>query len=183
METKRLIFRRWKEDESTILYNIASDSRVALPCGFHPFESVDFAKGVIQNWSKEGKENFCIIEKNSNNIIGDIQLMTNKNSLAKIGDGDGEISYFLGCEYWGKGYASEALKEMIRYSFEEKDIKRLFCGYFIENVASKRVQEKCGFKFYKEIENEYIPHLEIEKHVVRMILFKEDWQMEVIKCS
>ena len=102
--------------------------------------------------------------------------MTNSNSQAKIGDGEGEISYFIGYKYWGNGYATEALKEMIRYSFVEKNIKVLYCGYFIENVKSKHVMEKCGFKFYKEIEDEYMPHIDAKKHVGRMIISREDWK-------
>ena len=50
--------------------------------------------------------------------------------------------------YWGKGLIPEAIKELMRYCFEELGLKTLWCGYFEGNEKSLRAQEKCGFEYH-----------------------------------
>lgn len=57
-----------------------------------------------------------------------------------------EIGYWLGEPYWGKGIASEAVKLIVEYAFNELDIKRLFTSVFDYNPASMKVLEKAGFQ-------------------------------------
>ncbi len=61
---------------------------------------------------------------------------------------EAEIGYWIGVPFWGEGLIPEAGRELIRYAFENLKIKRLWCGYFDGNEKSKRVQEKCGFKYH-----------------------------------
>ena len=59
-----------------------------------------------------------------------------------------EIGYVLSKEYWGQGLMPEALKEVIRFLFENANLDVIFCGHFLWNEQSHRVQEKSGFKHY-----------------------------------
>jgi len=45
----------------------------------------------------------------------------------------------------GKGYATEAADLLVRYLFESRPVQRIACTVAPENVASRRVAEKCGF--------------------------------------
>jgi len=56
-----------------------------------------------------------------------------------------EISYWLGEPYWGQGIATEALRQMVEYTFYYFDIIRLYGEVFESNKASMRVLEKNGF--------------------------------------
>ena len=56
----------------------------------------------------------------------------------------GEIYYKLAPEFWGKGYATEVGKALIKFGFEEMNLHRIDAGAHIENVASIRVLEKIG---------------------------------------
>lgn len=51
--------------------------------------------------------------------------------------------------YWGNGYMTEAVRAVIDYLFKQVGLDFIACGYFTDNPQSKRVQEKCGFEFYK----------------------------------
>lgn len=62
-----------------------------------------------------------------------------------------EIGYVLSKDYWGNGLMPEAVGEVIRYLFEDLGADAIFCGYFVRNRQSARVQEKCGFKHYSTI--------------------------------
>jgi [ribosomal protein S5]-alanine N-acetyltransferase len=49
-------------------------------------------------------------------------------------------------KHWGRGYATEAAAEVIRYGFEECGLQRIFAGCFLRNPASGRVLEKVGMQ-------------------------------------
>ncbi|RAJ97484.1 RimJ/RimL family protein N-acetyltransferase [Larkinella arboricola] len=57
----------------------------------------------------------------------------------------GEIGYWLGEPYWGRGIATVAIRHMVQYTFENTDLIRLFAGIMAPNKASMRVLEKNGF--------------------------------------
>lgn len=55
--------------------------------------------------------------------------------------GHWEVGYWLGREFWGRGIASEALRQFLGVV----TVRPLFAHVVIHNTASKRVLEKCGF--------------------------------------
>ncbi len=67
----------------------------------------------------------------------------------------------------------EAVKEVIRFLFEEIGLDAIFCGHFLWNQQSQRVQEKCGFKHYAFGTYETRVNT-VEKDEVNL-LTKEDW--------
>ena len=73
--------------------------------------------------------------------------MAGKESNLEIPDTEAEIGYWIGVPYWGKGLIPEAVRELIRYGFEELNMEKLWCGYFDGNEQSRRVQGKCGFVY------------------------------------
>ncbi len=64
------------------------------------------------------------------------------------------IGYVLSKAYWGQGLMTEAVKEVIRFCKDECSLDALTIGHFVENERSRRVIEKCGFKFVKTSECE-----------------------------
>ncbi len=71
-----------------------------------------------------------------------------------------EIGYVIHPDYQGKGYATEAVHAMIE-ELLKMGFRKVKAGYFEENVASRRVMEKCGMKqlsYTDEIEYRGITH-------------------------
>lgn len=56
-----------------------------------------------------------------------------------------ELGYWFGEPYWGKGIATNAVRQVIDYAFKNFEINRLFARPFGTNKASQRVLEKAGF--------------------------------------
>ncbi len=56
-----------------------------------------------------------------------------------------EMGYALGRPYWGKGYMHEALKALVRYAFEVRDLNRLEADIDPRNAASAKTLERLGF--------------------------------------
>ncbi len=63
---------------------------------------------------------------------------------ATAGSHEAEIGYELAPAHWGHGYATEAVRELIRFGWEELGVHRIYAHAVADNVASARVLEKCG---------------------------------------
>lgn len=84
--------------------------------------------------------------KETGEAIGCIGFYPHGLSNIEIGENDCEIGYWLGKPYWNRGLMTEALREMIDYCFNAKGYETLWSDFFIDNPASGRVMEKCGFR-------------------------------------
>ena len=60
---------------------------------------------------------------------------------------DDEIGYSLSPDYWGRGLIPEAVRELLRYGFEDLGLNTIWCDHYDGNQKSKRVIRKCGFRF------------------------------------
>ncbi|ASJ11184.1 ribosomal protein-serine acetyltransferase [Thermococcus sp. P6] len=89
---------------------------------------------------KDKERVFTIIENSSRSPVGLIGLHN-----IDYRNGRAEIGYFLARESWGHGYASEAVKLALEYSFEWLNLRKVYAHVFEPNVASIRVLEKNGF--------------------------------------
>jgi RimJ/RimL family protein N-acetyltransferase len=58
----------------------------------------------------------------------------------------GEIGYWVGEDYWGKGIATAALLQMTEYGFNTRHFRKLYATALAPNIASMRVLEKCGYR-------------------------------------
>jgi RimJ/RimL family protein N-acetyltransferase len=62
-------------------------------------------------------------------------------------EGKPEVSYWLGKDYWGKGIATWALREFLAH---RNQIRPIYARVAKDNLGSRRVLEKCGFKIIGE---------------------------------
>ncbi|KHF39265.1 GNAT family N-acetyltransferase [Halalkalibacter okhensis] len=129
----------------------------------------------IQKW-KENMENDLEyqfgIYHHAHTLIGTIslfQIMRGSLQSAFIG-------YFLGREYNGRGYGTEAVKLMVDYAFNQLELHRIEAGVMPHNIGSIRVLEKAGF--HKE--GVAIQNVKIngtwEDHQVLAIINPKDFQ-------
>ena len=84
-----------------------------------------------------------------------------------------EIGFVLAKEHWGKGLMPEAVREAVRYLFEEAGLDAILCGHFLWNRQSLRVQEKCGFRHYAF--GTFLTRMGAREADEQRILTKEDW--------
>ena len=79
-------------------------------------------------------------------------------------DGNQEVGYWLGREFWGKGIATEALRQFLGVV----ETRPLFAHVAKHNIGSKRVLEKCGFKVIGEDKYVNIGMEEVEEFVLKL---------------
>lgn len=147
METDRLILRPWEETDAGSLYEYAKDDRIGPIAGWPVHTSVENSREIIKT-VLAAPETYAVCLKEDNKAIGSIGLMIGEQSNIGLPDTEGEIGYWIGVPFWGRGLIPEATREMIRYAFAVKHLETLWCGYFEGNEKSRRVQEKCGFSYH-----------------------------------
>ena len=144
--TQRLILRRWNQKDAEDLYRYACDPDVGPIAGWPPHKSIDESRAVIRD-VLNGREAYAICLKEDGRAIGAIELKLNGHTDLTDRDDECEMGYWLGKPFWGRGIVPEAVAEMLRRAFEDIGMQKVWVGYYEGNSKSKRVQEKCRFRF------------------------------------
>ena len=118
-------------------YEIAKNLRDIFP---HPY-TIDNAVSFIE-LAKTGELGLVFGIYSENEFIGCCSL----NPQSDVYRINAEVGYWIGEPYWGNGYATEAVKQLVSIAFNQLDIHRVYAKIFECNVASMRVLEKIGFE-------------------------------------
>ncbi len=152
IETKRLVLKRLTPKNAEALYKIASDPRVSKYLLWDPHPSFSYTKSYLKNLLKLYKNHtyfeWGVFLKENNVLIGTCGF-TAFNFLSK----SAEIGYSYGYQYWGRGYATEALSAVIKYGFEELKLNHINACFALDNTASGAVLDKCGMQYIGEGEH------------------------------
>lgn len=174
IETDRLILRAWKEGDLNDFFEYASVEGVGEMAGWLHHESIETTKEILDSFISE-KNIFAIVYKENNKVIGSLGL---HNSWINKEEGyenlkSKEIGYVLSKTYWGMGLMPEAVKEVIDFLFDKIKLDAVSICHFSNNNQSKRVIEKCRFKFIKK-ETMYFERFKSEYEDMQYILYKNE---------
>ncbi|MDF2988800.1 MAG: family N-acetyltransferase [Eubacterium sp.] len=145
LETNRLFLLPWKLEYAKDMLFFASNENVVNPGGWKLITDVKKAKNRIKRYMA-GSEEWAIALKSQDNfiIIGSIGM---RSTIAfKEYDLCKTIGYVLAEEYWGQGLCSEAVQELIKYTFFGLKCDAIAISHHVFNTRSRRVIEKCKFK-------------------------------------
>jgi RimJ/RimL family protein N-acetyltransferase len=139
LETERLRLRAPHRGDVAALAMLANDRRIAectsrIP---HPF-GVAEAEQFIDSVNRRAGE-ICFAVTLDDALIGCCGIDSREEGP--------EVGYWLGLPFWGRGFATEAVRAAIDYAFGELDYAVLQSGARVSNPASRRVLEKCGFQW------------------------------------
>ncbi|XOQ48934.1 MAG: hypothetical protein ACFWUM_08520 [Eubacteriales bacterium] len=146
IRTERLILRPFTLDDAEDMYQYAKDPEVTKYARWKPHESIQDSLNLLEEWIKSysnpGYYSWAIARKEDNRMIGCIGI-TNVSDI----DESGEVGYWLGKSWWGRGIMTEALKAVIRFVFEQCEFNRLEACHSVNNPASGCVMQKAGMTF------------------------------------
>lgn len=143
--TKRLQLRLFtKADAPNVArlcnnYNIYK-STMYLPFPYNVEDALSWIDRHLDNFEEQRSYEFAITDKENGELYGAIALSHNHHY------NNGEIAYWIGEEFWGNGFATEAAGALIYFAFEVKRLHKVFARYFASNPASGKVMEKLGMK-------------------------------------
>ena len=140
LETERLMLRRPTLADVKTIARLANDRRIAentrrLP---HPY-SQDHAIEFVRAMANDNRETVFLIE-NNHAPIGVVGVDWRQSDAPELG-------YWLGVEHWGQGFATQAARAVIDFTFEEFRVEQLISGARFANPSSRNILEKCGFQW------------------------------------
>lgn len=177
LETERLFLRQWENSDTENLYEYAKDLDVGPIAGWPAHKSLEESRNVIKN-VLNGKEAYAICLKTDNKAIGAIELKLKGHTDMTERDDECELGFWLGKPFWGQGIIPEAVQEILRHAFEDIGMTRVWAGYYEGNIKSKRVQEKCGFRFQWKSEGVDVPLMDEKRTGYVNSMTKAQWLRE-----
>lgn len=149
IETDRCLLRDWKEKDLPDLKEIFCSGETARLAGF-TVKTPDEVRAVLQTFIQDSKKGlWAITDKGNDKAIGWLEI----HKFQELGDKAYEIGYCLNESYWGEGIMPEVVRTVIEKIQTSDEVKKLICAYYDYNERSKRVIEKCGFRYYKKEKN------------------------------
>ena len=144
LRTERLILRPLTVADAKRVQLLAGAREIASTTLSIPYPYED---GVAEKWIASHQENF---EQNKGLDLA-ITLPATGAVIGAIGFGSintdhqrAELGYWIGQEWWNKGYCTEAARQIIRFGFEQLRLNRIVAHHFARNPASGRVMQKIG---------------------------------------
>ena len=138
IKTDRLILKKPKSKQDIL--SIASQ--------IGDWEVVKWLANVPYPYTYNNCEDYLLISDSNqfalniflnNKLIGGVSLTLDDDNYYDLG-------YWIGKDYWGKGYATESSKKLLEYVLDQLDSPKIKSGYFVGNFVSGNVLKKLGFK-------------------------------------
>ena len=169
IRTERLLIKTPEIDDKFELTQLINDKDVIkwlseIPFPYTLSHAEEFIEKSRERVLKQESYNFMIFQDKK--MIGGIGLSEFNNKSCQVG-------YWLGKKYWGNGFATEALKSILDFGFDQLNLEKIYAAYKIGNEGSIRVLNKSGFEYSRK-KYEYDSVLNEEVFLTEMILRKEE---------
>ena len=108
-------------------------------------EALSFAARCERCWRDGSAYPWAVIARHSDDFLGVVELRMHPPKA--------DFGYVFCPQYWGQGFASEAVKAIVDWAFSQSEIYRVWATCHPENIASVRVLQKAGLQFETRLEN------------------------------
>ncbi len=145
LQSPRLLLRPLEWEDAPRIEELAGNPQVAattlrIPHPYPPGLAERFIEEQEMLYHSGQGISFAIVEKSNGIICGCLGLGREEEHLRA------ELGYWLGPQFWGRGYATEAARLLLGYGFAVMRLQRVIAHQFVFNAASGRVLEKLGMK-------------------------------------
>lgn len=145
IETERLVLRPLYICDAESVYKWVSDERVAKYMVYNTYSSLEEVIAWLTILQEPDDEyHFGFERKEDGMLIGSGSIGPDSNKK-----GFWEFGYNFRYDCWGKGYATETVKAMIKFANEQFSVTKFSSSHAEPNKASGHVMEKCGLKFIR----------------------------------
>ena len=143
LKTERLRLRKAKlTDAEAIFRHYAQDPEVTKYVSWRAHQNVEETREYVGMcllaWDVGKAYHWVIERKEDNQLIGMI--------IARVNVEKWELGFVLARPFWGQGYMTEAVKEIVAWALKRKEIYRIWAVCDVDNLASARVMEKAGMQ-------------------------------------
>lgn len=179
LETTRLILRPLALTDASSIQAVASDRTIAdtmisIP---HPYPDGEAERYIRKQLSEHeaGHAFSFVIERKPEMVFsGMIEIRDIEQAHSQ-----GELSFWLTADVWGKGYMSEALKPILRFGFEDLNLNRLYAYHMVRNPGSGKVLQKNGF-VQEGVLRQRVQKWGVFEDVKLWAILRRDWHDEAV---
>lgn len=179
LETERLVLRKFTETDGDNLYALDGDPEVmrflddGRPKSREFVEAETLPRILRSGEGSDGIGYWSAVERATGEFLGWFALHPSEGGNAS----EVEIGYRLKRSVWGKGYATEGSRALIRRAFADPDVRRVFAETMAVNAASRRVMEKAGLTYVRTFHEEWPDPIEGSEHgEVEYEITRTDWE-------
>ena len=144
VETERLVLRRFVPADVDLLFSLHNDPEVMrFLNGGRETPRQEIERQFREHFAKDG--HWAAMERAMEDFVGWFGLHPREDH----GSRELELGYRIRRSVWGRGYATEGSRALIRKSFAELGARRVFAETMAVNLASRRVMEKSGLEYVR----------------------------------
>jgi RimJ/RimL family protein N-acetyltransferase len=146
LETERLVLRRFREDDADNLFHLDNDPDVMrFLSGGRPTPRDVIETDILPRFFRydertPGFGHWAAIDKASGDFLGWFSFRLSDEANR----GEATLGFRLRKDAWGRGYATEGARALVRMGFTELGVQRVVATTYQDNLASRRVMEKAG---------------------------------------
>lgn len=146
IETERLLLKNYAAKDKEKLISLFTDESVMkfVDTGVFSLDKAEHLwNKLIEDFYPNGKDTiYAVFAKDDDRYIGHCSIRPRPAKTEEW-----EIGYILKSEEWGKGFATEIAKILVKIGFEELDLPQVFATIDDDNSDSIKVAEKAGMMF------------------------------------
>lgn len=158
LETERLLLRKLSMDDLYDYYErIGSDGEVSRYMLWEPHqdigETLETFQKVLEGYEAGNYYRWVAVRKEDEELIGTMSLLRldeQENSCS--------FAYMFAKDYWGQGYATEAMAAVLDFAFEKLEVEKVAADHFATNPASGAVMRKLGMVHTGTVKDKYEKH-------------------------
>ncbi|NOU52164.1 GNAT family N-acetyltransferase [Pseudoalteromonas sp. JBTF-M23] len=152
INTERLVLRPFKQSDAKRVAQLAGDKRISemtknIPYPYSEDMAIEWIATHPAQFASGHSVVYAITTIECDDVIGTL-------GFVDINEGVGTLGYWLGVDFWGQGFAPEAVKGLVHYYQNEKGLKGLEATHFVENSRSRAVIEKLGLQYVEDTQIE-----------------------------
>ena len=157
IETRRLVGERLREEHFDVLRAFDTDPDVMATLGGLRSENETWEqlRANLEHWEREGFGPWVFRDRETGEVRGTAAL----RRVRIEGRDEVEVGYRVAAAWWGRGIATEMASRLVGLAREPLGLAEIVAFTLPHNVASRRVMEKAGFRYERDIEWARLPHV------------------------
>jgi RimJ/RimL family protein N-acetyltransferase len=165
VETARMVLERLRPEHAPEQLQLLLDPRVGAtlwPRDEPPTEA-DVLDGLafkVEHWERHGFGMWLLRDRETGEMVGRGGLQYTFTA----GLNDVEAGWAIVPERWGQGLATELAHACVEVAFEQLELLGIVAFTLPTNIASRRVMEKSGFTYERDIIHAGLPHVLYRRH-------------------
>lgn len=144
IRTQRLLLRPFRPEDAPAVQRFAgareiADTTLNIPHPYTDGMAEEWIGTHAGAWERNEMATFAVTTT-GDGLVGAVSLRLRPEHRRA------ELGYWIGVPFWGRGYATEAARALVRFGFDTLDLNRIHATHFTRNPASGAVLRKIGMR-------------------------------------